>query len=119
MMDTAAEPDRFTELLAELGPVNVALILAAFFGDARAQLEKLATANHAADFLLLCQVAHSLAGAAANVGAEPLAHYARTLEHGVAAMSRPAIQRQLDDMAVAFAVFAAAHDAAAHYALAG
>ena len=112
-MHATTEPDRLAELLAELGPANVDLILAVFLGDARAHLEELAAAHRAADYMLLGRVAHSLAGAAANVGAESLARHARTLEHGIATMSALSIQSQLDTMTAAFAEFAAVHHAIA------
>ena len=94
---------RLRELADELGEDLVAEIVRTFAEDTKVHLASMRVAAETGDGNTLYRVAHSLAGAARNVGADALAFRASALERGVGALSQSqmadevsAIQRDLD-----------------------
>lgn len=82
---------RLSELAAMLGPDAVAEIVQTFAEDTRTNVEVLRLAAVTSDVVTTRRTAHSVAGAARNVGAETLADQASMLEENGASMSQPAI----------------------------
>lgn len=91
---------RLSELAAMLGPDAVAEIVQTFAEDTRMNVEVLRLAAVAADVITTRRTAHSVAGAARNVGAETLAGQASMLEENGATMGQPAIAELIATMQV-------------------
>jgi HPt (histidine-containing phosphotransfer) domain-containing protein len=107
-MDEQA-PSRLEELRAELGAEVLLMIIPAFVTDTRTHLDQLRQAAIAGDFLELRRQAHSVSGAAANMGADALAGRATRMEHHGGTMAPLAIRMELAAMVAELAAWAEIH----------
>lgn len=88
-------PSRLDELRMELGADVLQMIIAAFVEDTRAHLDQLRRSAIEGDFQMLRRTAHSVGGAAANMGAEALARRARGIEQRGGTMAPLAIRAEI------------------------
>jgi HPt (histidine-containing phosphotransfer) domain-containing protein len=86
---------RISELTAELGGTAVREILAAFIEDLGANLRSMQDAAAQGDARAIHRLAHSVSGAARNVGATALATRAAGLERAAGSLSPAAIEAEV------------------------
>ncbi len=95
-----APSSRLRELADELGEELVAEIVRTFAEDTRLQLTAMHEAASRGDGDALYRMAHSLAGAARNVGADALAVRASALEQGVGSLGRDQMVAEINAMQI-------------------
>jgi HPt (histidine-containing phosphotransfer) domain-containing protein len=87
-----------SDLVEELGEAAVREILASFAEDTNALLQAMREAAARADSVAIYRAAHSVAGAARNVGATALATRASTLEQDIGSLSAARIEAEIAAM---------------------
>jgi HPt (histidine-containing phosphotransfer) domain-containing protein len=99
-MPPPAQSSRLRELADELGEDLVAEIVRTFAEDTQLNLASMRDAAARGDGDTLYRAAHSLAGAARNVGADALAARASALEHGVGSLGRDQMVAEIKAMQI-------------------
>ena len=89
---------RIQELRDELGPEVASEICATFAEDTRLRLETLRQAAAQGETQVIYRGAHSVAGAASNVGATILAQHAKKLEETIGQLSLDALLEAVTDL---------------------
>jgi CheY-like chemotaxis protein/HPt (histidine-containing phosphotransfer) domain-containing protein len=96
---------RLRELAETLGEEVVAEILRTFAEDTKANLETMRRAASSKDVQTTYRLAHSVTGAARNVGADALAEHASTLEQTIGGLSGMQIADEVASMQTDLDVF--------------
>nr|WP_294516078.1 ATP-binding protein [uncultured Rhodopila sp.] len=89
---------RISDLIAELGDDAVREILSTFAEDTTRTLAAMSEAASRGDTAAIYRAAHSVAGAARNVGATALASRAGRLEHAIGSYSAASIETEISAM---------------------
>ena len=99
---TSPEPStsRLRELVEMLGEEAVAEIVRTFTEDTKANLEAMEQAASSKNLQTTYRLAHSVTGAARNVGADALAERASTLEQTIGSLSATQIAAEIAAMQI-------------------